>query len=134
MHYRNWNDKIILIAEDEKINYLFLKAIFDKTGAEILWARNGQEAIDICRDRDHVDVVLMDLKMPGVDGNEATRQIKVSNPDITVIAQTSYSYRDDRNEALEAGCDSFLSKPVKPLNLLAIVEKYINNGNAAVGE
>ena len=134
MHYRNWDDKIILIAEDEKINYLFLKAIFDKTGAEILWARDGQEAINLCRQRDHIDIVLMDMKMPGVDGNEATRQIKSFNPHITVIAQTSYSYRNDRGEAFQAGCDSFLSKPVKPMNLLAIVEKYINNGNAAVGE
>jgi CheY-like chemotaxis protein len=126
MYERDWKGKTLLIAEDEKINYLFLKALFDKTGAEILWARDGQEAIDMCKAKDHIDIVLMDLKMPGVDGNEATRQIKAYNPQIIIIAQTSFSYRNDRILALEAGCDTFLSKPVKPDNLLATVEKFID--------
>ena len=73
MENHDWSNKTILIAEDEKINYLFLKAVFEKSGARILWARNGQEAIDICQDHQGVDLVLMDLKMPLVDGNEATR-------------------------------------------------------------
>ena len=126
MENHNWSDKTILIAEDEKINYLFLKAVFEKSGARILWARNGQEAIDICQDHQGVDLVLMDLKMPVVDGNEATRQIKGFNPAIRVIAQTSFSYKNDRDEAQAAGCDGFLSKPVKPMNLLATVEKFLN--------
>jgi len=126
MENHNWSDRTILIAEDEKINYLFLKAVFEKSGARILWARNGQEAIDICQDHQGVDLVLMDLKMPVVDGNEATRQIKNNNPAIKIIAQTSFSYKNDRDEAFAAGCDGFLSKPVKPLNLLATVGKFMN--------
>src|SRR6056297_3044542 len=98
MENHNWSDRAILIAEDEKINYLFLKAVFEKSGARILWARNGQEAIDICQDHQGVDLVLMDLKMPVVDGNEATRQIKNNNPGIKIIAQTSFSYKNDRDE------------------------------------
>ena len=70
--------------------------------------------------------MLMDLKMPLVDGNEATRQIKNNNPAIKIIAQTSFSYKNDRDEARAAGCDGFLSKPVKPMNLLATVEKFMN--------
>jgi CheY-like chemotaxis protein len=124
MQNHDWSHKTILIAEDERINYLFLKAIFDKTGAEILWAKNGQQAIALCEEN-NVDIVLMDIKMPGTDGNEATRKIKKLNNNIVVIAQTSYSLKEDREKAFEAGCDSFLAKPVKPKNLMALVEKYI---------
>jgi CheY-like chemotaxis protein len=124
MQNHDWSHKTILIAEDERINYLFLKTIFDKTGVKILWARNGQQAIDLCVEN-NVDIVLMDIRMPGTDGNEATRKIKEFNSDIVVIAQTSYSLKEDRDKAFEAGCDSFLAKPVKPNNLMATVEKYI---------
>ena len=124
MQNRDWSDKVILIAEDEKINYLYLRSVFDKTGAEIIWAKNGSEAIKLC-DENFVDIVLMDIKMPGTDGNEATRRIKELNSNIVVIVQTSYSLKEDSQKAFEAGCDTFLSKPVRPKNLLAIVEKYI---------
>ena len=67
----------------------------------------------------------MDIKMPGTDGNEATRKIKALNSGIVVIVQTSYTLKEDSKKAFEAGCDTFLSKPVRPKNLLATVEKYI---------
>ncbi len=124
MQNRDWSDKVILIAEDEKINYLYLKSIFEKTGAHSLWAKNGGEAISLCKDH-AVDIVLMDVKMPGIDGNEATREIKALNSEIIVIVQTSYTLKEDSKKAFEAGCDIFLSKPVRPKNLLATVEKYI---------
>ncbi|MBS3770636.1 MAG: response regulator [Bacteroidales bacterium] len=124
MQDKDWSDRVILIAEDEKINYLYLKSIFDKTGASTLWARSGSEAVQMCREHP-VDIVLMDIKMPGTDGNEATRNIKALNSDIAVIVQTSYTMKEDSKKAFEAGCDTFLSKPVRPKNLLAIVEKYI---------
>lgn len=124
MQDRDWSDKVILIAEDEKINYLYLKSVFDKTGAKTLWAKNGSEAIELC-ENNAVDIVLMDIKMPGIDGNEATREIKAFNSGITVIVQTSYTLKEDSEKAFNSGCDTFLSKPVRPKNLLAIVEKYI---------
>ncbi|MFP4622398.1 MAG: response regulator [Bacteroidales bacterium] len=124
MQNRNWSDKVILIAEDEKINYLYLRSLFEKTGALTLWAKNGSEAVQLC-EQHPVDIVLMDIKMPGTDGNEATRSIKAMNSDIAVIVQTSYTLKEDSRKAFEAGCDTFLSKPVRPGNLFAIVEKYI---------
>jgi CheY-like chemotaxis protein len=124
MQNRDWSDKVILIAEDEKINFLYLKSIFEKTGARSIWAKNGEEAISLCKDH-NVDIVIMDIKMPGTDGNEATRKIKALNSDIVVIVQTSYTLKEDYRKAFEAGCDTFLSKPVRPKNLLATVEKYI---------
>jgi CheY-like chemotaxis protein len=121
---RDWSHKVILIAEDEMINYLFLKAVFDKTGAKILWARNTQETMTMCGAQ-KIDLLLIDLQMAGSDGRETARKIKEINPDISVIAQTAYHGNQDREEALEAGCDSYLTKPVKPKNLLATVERYI---------
>jgi CheY-like chemotaxis protein len=125
MEQENWQDKVILIAEDEKINFLFLKAVFKKTEAKIIWARNGEEVIDICEKEKKIDIVLMDIKMPGIDGYEATRKIKEKYPNITVIAQTAYNLSEDRDRAYEAGCDSFLAKPIKPKNLMATVKKFI---------
>mgnify|MGYP000111297730 FL=1 len=123
---RNWSDKVILIAEDEQINFVFLKAVFKHTGATILEAKNGREAIEICMDQDHdIDIVLMDIKMPDIDGLEATREIKKVNPELYVIAQTAYTFKEDQERAEEAGCDDFLAKPIRPVNLLAIVDKYL---------
>jgi len=123
---RDWSDKTILIAEDEKINFLFLKSVFKKTGAMILWAHNGREVIEICeRRKDEIDIILMDIKMPDIDGLEATRQIKQKDPDISIIAQTAYTFAEDQERASEAGCDDFLAKPIRPRNLLAIVDKHL---------
>ena len=123
---RDWSDKTILIAEDEKINFLFLKSVFKKSGAIILWAQNGREVIEICEQReDDIDIILMDIKMPDIDGLEATRQIKQKNPNISIIAQTAYTFAEDQERAAEAGCDDFLAKPIRPRNLLAIVDKHL---------
>jgi len=122
----DWSDKVLLIAEDEKINFLFLKAVFKNTGITILEANSGKEAIDLCENsQNQVDIILMDIKMPDIDGLEATRQIKKMNPDITVIAQTAYTFKEDQERAVEAGCDDFLAKPIRPVNLLALVDKYL---------
>lgn len=127
MQNHDWSDKVILIAEDEKINFLFLKAVFAKTGATVLWAKDGKETLDICLDnKQQVDIILMDLQMPHIGGLEATRTIKKSCPSICVIVQTAHSFDEDREKALEAGCDDFLAKPIRPLNLLATVEKFIS--------
>ena len=123
---RDWSDKVILIAEDEQINFVFLKAVFKHTGATILEAKNWREAIEICKDQDHdIDIILMDIKMPDIDGLEATKEIKKIHPDIFVIAQTAYTFKEDQDRAEEAGCDDFLAKPIRPVNLLAIVDKYL---------
>jgi CheY-like chemotaxis protein len=125
MNQDNWKDKVILIAEDEKINFLFLKAVFKGTGANILWAKNGQETIDLCRTHKKIDIILMDIKMPGVDGLKATQKIKEECPSIPIVAQTAYSLNDDRDKAFNAGCDDFLAKPIRPKNLMATVERYL---------
>ncbi|GEM_PF-2212887 len=120
-----WPNKTILIAEEEKINYLFLKTILDGTGAKVLWAQSGEEAVDFCRRPGRVDMVLMNLRINQMDGKEATRQIKVVDPDVAVIGHTSTPMSNDREEAYQAGCTSFLTKPFKPANFLAAMERFI---------
>ncbi len=116
----------ILIAEDVESNFLYLNAVLTRMNAKIFWAKNGREAIDIFNQEKNIDLILMDLQMPEMNGYEATRIIKNENPSIPVIAQTAYAMSDDREKALEAGCDDYLAKPIKSKDLVDIVEKYIH--------
>lgn len=118
----------ILIVEDVESNFLYLNAVLSKIKAHIFWAKNGQEAVDIFRAEKHIDLILMDLQMPEMNGYEATRVIKLENPAIPIIAQTAFAMSDDREKALEAGCDDYLAKPIKSKDLLSTVEKYLNVG------
>ncbi len=119
------DNPIILIAEDVESNYLYLNAVLSKINAQILWAKNGQEAVDLFRKQKNVDLILMDLQMPEMNGYEATQIIKAENPSIPIIAQTAFAMSDDREKAIEAGCDDYLAKPIKSKDLLNLVEKYI---------
>ncbi len=118
----------VLIAEDEEINYLFLETLIEnQLGKEyiILHAKNGKEAVEICRNKD-ISIVLMDLKMPVMDGYDATKEIKKIKPYIHIIAQTAYSSNIDREKALSVGCDDFISKPISPQIFIDIMNKHIH--------
>ena len=115
--------KRILIVEDNDSNYMLMSFILKKH-YEFTRARNGQEAVAKVDD-DKPDLVLMDLKMPIMDGLEATRQIKAKYPDLPVIALTANAFDTDREEAMKAGCDDFLSKPVSSQKCLETMAKFI---------
>ena len=104
----------ILIAEDEDTNFLYLETVLKylNRSIHILHAKNGKEAIDLCQKHPEIQAVLMDIKMPIMDGYEATRQIKAIRPNLPIIAQTAYSSTEDEQKALNAGCDSFIPKPI----------------------
>lgn len=123
---KNWEDKVIVIAEDEQINFLFLKAVLKPTKAKIIWTKTGRETIDICKS-DKVDMVLMDIKMPDINGLDATKEIKKDFPNIVIIAQTAYAMEEDEQASLEAGCDDYISKPIRPDNLLTIMDKFFED-------
>lgn len=116
----------ILIVEDVESNFLYLKAVLSKLKAHIFWAKNGREAVAMSRNETHIDLILMDLQMPEMNGYEATRIIKQENPGIPIIAQTAFAMSDDREKALEAGCDDYLAKPIKSKDLLSAVERFLN--------
>ncbi len=116
---------LILFAEDEDSNYQVLNLILrKKTNARVLRAENGQEAVDYCRQNPEIELVLMDIKMPVMDGYEATRQIKAMRPELPVVAITAYGLSGDEHKSLQAGCDDYMAKPVKKEDLLAMVKKY----------
>lgn len=121
-----WQNKVILIAEDVEINYVFLEEALLDTGVEILWAKNGVEAVDMCK-KERVDMVLMDIKMPDMDGYTATNLIKEQNDDIVIIAQTAYAMPEDKDKFLESNCDDYITKPIKHKELLQIISKYLDN-------
>lgn len=123
---KNWEDKVVVIAEDEQINYLFLKAVLKPTKARVIWTKTGRETIDICNS-EQVDIVLMDIKMPDLNGLEATIEIKKDFPHLPIIAQTAYAMEEDEEASAEAGCDDYISKPIRPDNLLTIMSKFIGD-------
>ena len=121
----NWSNKTILIAEDEDSNYLYLEAVLQKTGASLLWARSGEEAIDACKQNPNIDLILMDLQMPNINGYEARHLLKSLLPDVPQIAQTAFAMADDEKRAMDAGFDAYISKPIRKGNLIAIVGRFL---------
>lgn len=117
--------KTILIAEDNDSNYMLMTYILKKTYL-LVRAKNGLEAVELVA-KGGIDLVLMDMKMPVMGGLEATRLIKVSNPEIPVIALTANAFDHDREQALEAGCDEFLPKPVSSQQCHSTIAKYIGD-------
>ncbi len=122
----NFTGKTILVAEDMESNYLYLRRILQKTHAKILWAQNGIDAVNMIRQNPSIDLVLMDIRMPGLNGYEATKQIKAMNPDIFVIAQTAFAMLRDKDKAIKSGCDDYLAKPIKQDVLLNTIKKFLD--------
>jgi len=122
-------DRVILIAEDEEINFLYLEALLSelKPTLKLKHVRDGRDAINYIELNNPCDVVLMDIKMPHVNGYEATKAIKSLNPNLPVIMQTAYSSGDDRLRAHLAGADDFISKPIDSQELITLIYKYLPN-------
>ena len=118
--------KTILIAEDEEINYLFFVQIFKKFETTLIWAKNGQEAIDTVMNNPNISIVLMDCKMPQVDGYVATTEIKKMMPSLPVIAQTAFAMADEHERAIKAGADAYISKPIRVKELFDIMGKFLH--------
>lgn len=121
MNKYDWRNKTILVAEDEEYNYFYVYELLNRTNVKLLRARDGAEAIDICKKNPNIDLALMDIKMRDIDGYEATKIIKSFRPSLPIIAQTAYAMADDRQKALKAGFDDYISKPIKKENLLNII-------------
>jgi PAS domain S-box-containing protein len=122
---KDYTGKTILIAEDEKSNYDFLRILFTRMNIKVLWAKDGVEAVKMAESDPTINLVLMDIKMPLMNGFEATKLIKIQRPDLPIVAQTAYAMMSDKQEANEAGCDSYLSKPIKINRLTELLEKYL---------
>lgn len=118
------NNLKILVAEDDDASYLFLKIILEKFCSYIALAKTGREAISIVEKDNDFDLILMDIKMPDINGLEASKMIKEKFPQIVIIAQSAYVFSQDIALAKDAGCDDFISKPISKNELLRMLAKY----------
>ncbi|HNY14470.1 MAG TPA: PAS domain S-box protein [Bacteroidales bacterium] len=117
--------KTILVAEDEESNFALVNAILKPHGYTLLRAKNGREAVDMCKTKDEIDLVLLDIKMPVMDGFEAAREILKQKPGLPIIAQTAYAHPSDRSRAIESGCIDYLAKPFDRRQLMDMISKYL---------
>ncbi len=122
---RNWKKHNVLIVEDDESNYLYLNAILKNTGIEIQRAVNGKNAIEICNNNRDIDIVLMDLQIPELNGLDATREIKKIRPELPVIAQTAFAMVNDEDKAYEAGCNAYITKPLRRAGLFKLMDRYL---------
>jgi len=123
----NWSKKKCLLVDDNKDVLLYLNRVLLDTGINILTARSGIEAIEIVKSIPDIDVVLLDMQMPEMNGIEATKEIRKIRRDIPIIAQTAFIFEDDKDIILEAGCDACLIKPIRKDHLLTVMSSFIKS-------
>lgn len=121
----NFANKVILIVDDEDVNAMFLEAVFQETGAQTIFAKNGIQAVDLLKSINKIDLVLMDLKMPLMNGIAATKEIRKFNKSVPIIAQTALASEEDKNECLSAGCNNVILKPIEVLELMQMVSENL---------
>lgn len=123
--FYDWTNLTALVAEDDEKSFLFIKGILQNTNISIVRALNGKEALEAVKFSDTIDIVLMDIQMPYMDGFDASRAIKKLRPGLPIIAQTALAMEGDKEKAVMAGCDDYLSKPISPAKLLAKMSQFI---------
>lgn len=125
MEKGNLSEKTILIVEDETNNYRYLVAILKESNAKVVWAQNGIEAVEACQNNKNIDLILMDIKMPKMDGLTASKLIKEFRPNLPVIAQTAYAMPGDRENAIRSGINNYIEKPIVKKQLMLLIINYI---------
>lgn len=121
----NWEGKTFLVAEDEEDNFRYIEVALALSNASLIWAKDGQEAVEVFRKVNNIDLVLMDIKMPLMDGYSATREIKNISKHVPVIAQTAYALSEEKEKSKEAGCDDYIAKPIGYEDLLTTINRYV---------
>lgn len=114
----NWRDKVVLVVEDEDVNARFLEALIEETQAQVLIAGGGQQAIELVKSISKIDMILMDIRMPEMNGYEATRRIREFNPTIPIIAQTAFALGNETEKCMQVGCNDLVIKPIEVEELL----------------
>lgn len=120
-----WNHLNILVVEDDADNLEFLRCLLSKYGADVFLAKNAKKALEYIISKPQIQIVLMDIRLPDMDGLKATQKIKAIRPDIPIIAQTAYAMYNDRDLCLANGCDDYISKPLSKDLLFDKINKYI---------
>jgi CheY-like chemotaxis protein/anti-sigma regulatory factor (Ser/Thr protein kinase) len=115
----------ILIAEDDQVSFELYKSVLEHANINILQAKDGMETVNMAMEHPEISLILMDIRMPNLDGKEASRRIRAFNAEVPIIAQTAYAFENDKIDCLEAGCNDFISKPIHPVDLMRIIKKYL---------
>jgi PAS domain S-box-containing protein len=117
--------KIVLVAEDIQSNFDMIRIMLEKTDVKLLYAEDGGQALNICKSQDDIDLVLMDILMPVMDGYDATKAIRKVRPLLPIIALTAFAYEEDKIRCLEAGCNDFIAKPIDRYELINMMSKFL---------
>ncbi|MBU1009124.1 MAG: response regulator [Bacteroidetes bacterium] len=123
----NWSEKTFLIVEDERTNFSLLTIMLRPTKVHIVWAQDGVQAIEIIEANNNIDLILMDIRLPRMDGYKATAEIKRINKSIPIIAQTAYAMDIEISKAMHAGCDDYVTKPIEKNQLISKISKLLND-------
>ena len=121
---KDWTGKRILVVEDEEANFLYLKRILEMVNATVFWAEDGQEAIRLTESEKAFDIILMDIKLPGMSGMETMKVLKEKNPGQLIIAQTAYARAEDELVFRKEGFDDYISKPINSADLIVMLERF----------
>jgi CheY-like chemotaxis protein len=120
----DFKERTILIAEDIDFSFLYIEAVLRRTGVKILWAQNGKEAIEHVKINQNIDLILMDMHMPVMNGYDATEAITKLRPEVPIIAQTAFVLPEDMKRCYAAGCTGYLAKPIRKEQLLNTLAEY----------
>lgn len=119
-----WTGKNLLLVEDEEVNYLYINELVGTTGVNLIHVTTGEEAIEICTTTEPIDLILMDMRLPGISGFDATKIVKKIRKNLPIIAQTAYAMENEQRNCMEAGCDHYLTKPFEQKILMKVINDY----------
>jgi CheY-like chemotaxis protein len=118
---------VVLLAEDEEVNILYVRYVYSKLDIDLIVASSGTEAVEMCRKNPDIALVLMDIRMPEMDGIEATKEIRRFSKDMPIFALTAYGLSGEESSVLAAGCTGYLTKPINRETLVSLINKFIFN-------
>lgn len=119
-------DATILVVEDEDLNFNILEEILSNRKINYIRAKTGKEAIELFKENRNIDLILMDIRLPEMDGYMVTKEIRNINPKVPIIAQTAYALSGDKEKALKAGCNDYITKPIIEDHFNSLIDKYLN--------
>ena len=120
-----WSGKKILVVEDDRFSFEFIRVSLRDRGLEILHSADGEQALRIFNERDDLDLILLDIQIPTIDGYAVCKKIRETNKDIPIIAQTAYAMNDEQALCAEAGCNAYLSKPLNIDRLISMMDRFL---------
>jgi two-component system cell cycle response regulator DivK len=123
---KNWKGRILLIVEDDEVSMEFLKELLEPYKVSLICSYNGQSAIEACKTNSDIELILMDVQLPVLNGMDAMKEIKKFRPALPVIAQTAFAMSGDKERYLKEGFDEYISKPINLQELITLISKYLD--------